>query len=366
MLRAVNQNYLNNITSLFWRRAFPQREIVRRAAADIVGPPEKFFGRNYGKIAIVSLMAGAGTRWQESVKAAAAAGSADAKAIDLEKPRCLAPVEDVLHPERKVPVGAYTFRATKGLGYPVVIWGSHPDEVKQMVKDEGINDAVFGQQKIYPGQKKPLGHGDAARQALEQCLFKPGTEFVAAFFGGEVNSRETIVTTIMVLAALQELTEGRPLSVLPTTFLPKARYLVETDCDGFPTAFVQPKLMDLAKFPEGQSNVGVRTYTMEAFSGGIKFFSSPEMFDPAKGYTIPGNKASEFALDNIDIKIVKASRVPGSRGLFRSLCIARPEEVVPPSGMWDLSDDEATAAVKKFQYIPYFLACQRIVQGLGR
>ncbi len=349
--------HLNHVTSTRWEACrsrwenSPRGQVTNRHINSIRGDAlnvlgyktvQEFLNDNTGRIATVTFLAGAGTRWKGSVEAAQKRG--EAKLFDPEKPRCLAPVEDLDRPGRTVPIGHYNLAAVGGIGTHFIVYSSHPDEIRSVAENAGLVGAKFFEQTKPENLELPLGHGDAMRQLLPEL--KDSFHFIITNFGGDPNSRETIITSLLVLAAMQEAEEEfRPCGIMPTAYFADPPFPIEIDSSGLPKHFMHKKLMEGASssIDKGlpiQTNVGIRVYTREGLDASVFHFWN--FFHKKIGYKIEGNSTNEFGLDNIDKFMAKLKR-------FRLLCIARPEEII--------------GRVKKFEDIEGFLASMRVVLG---
>lgn len=344
-VRSSSVTFLNAGTS-YYAREISQRSTTnfQRCSREVLGiiNDADLRSRVFSRTATVTLLAGAGTRWVDSLS-----GRELPQGYSSDMPRCAYPVEDVTDPGKTIPVGAYNLRAVSGLGKHFIVWGSHKGSIENIVLQAGIEDAVFVEQSK-KGFLKPLGHGDAMAQVMPHL--GPEIDFVIANFGGDANSRETILTSLLVLAAMQEAEEKlMPWGILPTTMVQGAKYPIGLNGDGFPVSFGHQKLKGAAHSSgEMPTNVGVRLYSRRPLADAIDHFNLPEFFVPGSGYIIPGNTANEFALDNVDA-YMSVNENGVSRQRFRILNVAGVEE---------------TTAVKGLDNVDAFLAAQKIILGI--
>jgi len=185
-------------------------------------------------------------------------------------------------------------------------------------RDFFTQDAPFG---------KPLGHGDAAWQC--RGLFR-AADYVIANFGGDANSRRTILSSLLALDALRASGEEVDL-MMPAAPLDSPAYPIGLDEEGLPRSFGHAKLLGKAQAQgPGFTNVGVRVYSAPALLEKLESFRS-RFWVEGSGYAIPGNdpEGREFALDNVDAEMA-------SEGRARILAIARPEELTPAKSVDDI------------------------------
>ncbi len=329
---------LNAYTSMRWHEAAQKLPTIRKEALAVLGCHDENAFLHYcqNRVATVVFLAGAGSRWVESVRLSQRTD------IDPEKPRCLAPIADIDNPEKQIPIGTYNLRAIQGIGQTHIVWRTHLSEISDMADNSGIINPNFSEQIVPPGFSSPMGHGDALRQIFPK--FGDQIKFVVTVFGGDVTSRETILSSLMVMAAMQKLGRKQlPWGILPTTLIDNPVYFIEVDDKGLPTRFGHNKLLAGAgQVDRAQCNVGLRLYLKDAIAPIIQEYAGT--FDAEKGYQIAGNQGNEFALDNIDTRLAAEHRL-------RGLCIARPEEITP---------------VKNVLGLDAFLAAQRSLRLAGR
>jgi hypothetical protein len=289
----------------------------------------------------LTLLAGSGSRW---IKSLAAAQSRDGQAgFDPAKPRGLYPVRNYLPGGGRIPIAAYALAAVRGLGrHLIVVRGWEAEIDAEILALLGISpgDRDFFTQAAPFG--KPLGHGDAAWQCRELLR---GADYVVANFGGDANSRRTILSSLLALDALRA--SGKDVDfLLPAAPLESPAYPIGLDAEGLPRSFGHAKLQgrrDLAVDREpsvsrepaasrgpGYTNVGIRVYSAPALVERLERFRS-DYWVEGSGYAIPGNdpEGHEFALDNVDARLA-------AEGRARMLAIARPEELTPAKSVDDI------------------------------
>jgi len=325
---ARSMMYLNETTSTKWMSRRGQIHSIRENALRVLdyAEPQKFLDDNKQNIATITFLAGAGSRWVKSVLSAKKRG--EALDVDPDKPRCLAPVEDVINPGKKVPIGTYNLAALKGIGRHFVVYRTHLQEIKSMAHDAGLDDVTYFEQTVPGGASSPLGHGDALRQLLP--ALPDSLQFVITNFGGDPNSKETMITSLLVLAAMQRAKENlKPYGLMPTAYFANPTYPITVRKDGLPIDFAHRKLKaspPAADNKPAQTNVGIRLYMRGALKDVI--FHYEKYYDPQSGYKLDGNVGNEFGLDNIDAYLSKPGR-------FRLLCVARPEEIKGSAKTWE-------------------------------
>jgi hypothetical protein len=299
----------------------------------------------------LTLLAGAGTRWVKSLKAAKeklAGGQLDeygrlVAEFPLDAPRGLFPVRNFIAAEpARIPLAAYALDAFAGLGrHLIVIHGWEAEIRSRIVEPLGIDSGSvdFFTQREGPFGKV-LGHGDAARQSMEQWR---RSTYVVVNFGGDANSPLTAMTSLLALVELERLGEKVGL-LLPVANIPNPAYPVILDEAGLPRAFGHDKLSGAAggSVSSGTAglaytNVGIRVYRTEALLASIEEITR-SWWSADAGYSIPGNdpEAHEFALDNVDALLA-------SRGAARILAIANPEELTPAKSFDEIGRFEDAA-----------------------
>jgi hypothetical protein len=302
----------------------------------------------------LTLLAGSGSRWLKSLAAAEARG--EGIGFDPARPRGLYPVRDFLtlrsaplgpqgnddaalggglrgqaSPEGRIPIASYAVSALRGLGRHLLVvrgWEAEIDEEILAPLGIGPGERDFFTQGAPFG--KPLGHGDAAWQCRELLR---GADYVVANFGGDANSRRTIVSSLLALDALRS--SGLDVDfLLPAAPLDSPAYPIGLDSGGLPRSFGHAKLQggrgQASMGGRGYTNVGVRVYSAPALVERLESFRSRYWVEGV-GYEIPGNdpEGREFALDNVDAQLA-------AEGRARILAIARPEELTPAKSVDDI------------------------------
>jgi hypothetical protein len=279
----------------------------------------------------LTLLAGSGSRW---VKSLAAAAKGEGPSFDPERPRGLYPVRDLLRGSGRIPIAAYALAAVDGLGRHLLVvrgWEAEIDaEILAPLGLGGGDRDYFTQAAPYG---KPLGHGDAAWQS--RALWRDA-EYVVTNFGGDANSRRTILSSLLALDALRAAGNGVDL-MMPAASLDDPAYPIGLDEAGLPRSFGHAKLQGSREGAAGRAaggalwtNVGVRAYAREALLEKADSFRSRYWVE-GTGYAIPGNdpEGHEFALDNVDAELA-------AEGRARILAIARPEELTPAKCVGDI------------------------------
>ncbi|MDP3179166.1 MAG: hypothetical protein Q8M76_14760 [Spirochaetaceae bacterium] len=314
----------------------PRTAVLRTAEPRSFGSVEEYARFLAGRTVCLTLLAGAGSRWVASLAAARERG--DGRPFDPTRPRGLYPVRDFLTTREgggAVPIAAYAIAATRDLGRRVIVVRGWEREIEAEIL-EPIDQAAAGHvgERTFFEQEapfgKPLGHGDAAWQCRSLWA---GAEYVVANFGGDANSRRTILSSLLALDALCACGQEADL-LIPAARVPDPAYPIRLDEAGLPRDFGHAKLRGHAGASAGASfgytNVGVRVYRASALLGWVTHFRSRHWV-PGEGYSIPGNDAAgkEFALDNVDAMIAADGRA-------RILAIARPEELTPAKSVDDI------------------------------
>lgn len=303
----------------------------------------------------LTLLAGSGSRWVRSLEAARRGdcppGLERARDFDPSLPRGLFPVSDRLGlgavpglPPGTIPVAAYALAAVRGLPrHLVVVRGAEAEIEARILAPLGMAPPAsrFRSQEAPYG--KPLGHGDAAWQCRDLLA---GSEWVIANFGGDANSRLTVESSLLALAALAP--SGVDL-VIPAAPVPSPAYPIQLDAEGLPRGFGHAKLQGAAASGSaggglagagslGYTNVGLRAYRVSALLEALDDFRRRYWVE-GKGYAIPGNdpEGREFALDNVDALFA-------AQGRARVLAIADPDELTPAKALEDVPAFEAAAA----------------------
>lgn len=253
--------------------------------------------------AVVYIFGGSGTRWLDSIAEKPNCG------IDPEKPRSLAPVEN-LFPRgtveaEKVPIGIYNFYAGMGLGKHIMIYNAHDQEILETILNPLNANAEFFQQQPCDRIGKMAGHGDALRQAKE--LWKD-SKYLVILQCNDVYSRNNAILSLFALYMLDQ--EGSDVAhLLPMQFVDKPNYPPKLNENNIPVGTYQEKLTG-EKPPKGPglSNVGERLYRTKDF---LEVMGRIEKILAKEGNYCtlnPANKNDEFALDNVDMILMEELR----------------------------------------------------------
>jgi hypothetical protein len=343
-------------------RGYAEAPASRGALADIALAERRAQGAGYAsagdyaaglarRSVCLTLLAGSGSRWVKSLAPAAGREpglAASAASFDPSRPRGLFPVRDFLNHRAsearaaaprdgsgRIPIAAYALAAVHGLGRHLLVVRGWEEEIDaEILKPLGIGEGErdFFTQSAPFG--KPLGHGDAAWQCRELLR---GADYVVTNFGGDANSRRTILSSLLALDALRA--GGREIDLLiPATRLASPAYPIRLDEEGLPRGFGHAKLQGAgAAFGggAGYTNVGVRVYSAPALLRELEDFRDRYWVE-GQGYAIPGNdpEGHEFALDNVDARLA-------GEGRARILAAARPEELTPAKCVDDIPGFEA-------------------------
>jgi hypothetical protein len=295
---------------------------------------DAYAARLAGRCVCLTLLAGSGSRWVKSLAAAAARGdSAEAKpsSFDPAKPRGLFPVRDFLLGGERLPIAAYALAAVDGLGRHLLVVRGWENEIEaEILRPLGIGraDRDFFTQEAAFG--KPLGHGDAVWQC--RSLWK-GADYVITNFGGDANSRLSILSSLLALDALRATGAGAEL-LIPAAHQESPAYPIRLDEAGLPRGFGHAKLQgtSVAAGPaaSGYTNVGVRIYSASALLERVESFRR-RFWIEGQGYAIPGNdpEGHEFALDNVDAELA-------AEGRARILALGQTEELTPAKSVEDI------------------------------
>ncbi|MCX7023410.1 MAG: hypothetical protein NT080_02180 [Spirochaetes bacterium] len=340
------ESMLARLTGANHAKAFAGRDAVLAAACTEnsrgIRTREEYRAWLRERTVIVTMLAGAGTRWVRSLKEAVARG--EDTGFDPRKPRGLFPVRNLLgRGPNRIPIAAYSLDAGMELGDRLVIVRGYEEEIRSSVLDPLGYDpgsVRFATQEVVNG--KPLGHGDAARQTENRWS---AYEYVVVNFGGDASNPRTMFDTLAVFDAL--VSSGEPVAMMmPAALFDAPAYPIELDTRGRPTAFGHAKLHGggAASGP-GYANVGVRMYRAAALLAVVERIASA-WYEPGVGYSIPENDPAgrEFALDNVDAELAAS-------GLARILPIALPEELTPVKSLEDLP--RFGAAIEKVRADPH-------------
>lgn len=299
------------------------------------------------RVACVTLLAGSGSRWTESIREARAAGLD--VGFDEARPRGLFPVRNLMGegPER-LPIASYALRAVRGLGYNVIVTRGFEAEIESSIlRPLGYRSGeyAFREQAVRDG--KPRGHGDAAFQCMDLWADK---EYVIFNFGGDASNPLTAALGLAFMAAL-DAGGAAPGLLLPVARKPSPAYPIRVDGEGRPLSFGHAKLKaaaDGSRSGEGERPAGLEADDGMAYTNvGVRIYRAAELAEAIvelrrrywtaeRGYALPGNDPSggEFALDNVDEHLAE-------RGRARLLYVARPEELSPVKSLADVPRFEA-------------------------
>lgn len=288
------------------------------------------------RVACVTLLAGSGSRWVESIREARAAG-VDV-GFDESKPRGLFPVRNFIGewPER-LPIASYALRAVRGLGRGVIVTRGFEAEIESSIlRPLGYRSGAYAFREQAVREGKPRGHGDAAFQCMDLWSDK---EFVIFNFGGDASNPLTAALGLAFMAALDAGGEA-PGLLLPVARKPSPAYPIRVDGEGRPLSFGHAKLKassaaDGTDDGMAYTNVGVRVYRAAELAEAITELRRRH-WTAERGYALPGNDPAggEFALDNVDEYLAE-------RGRARLLYVARPEELSPVKSLADIPRFEA-------------------------
>jgi len=312
--------------------------------------------QNGNDTAGVTLLAGAGTRWVASLKAAGMES-----AFPADAPRGLYPVENFfggsLH---KIPLAAYSVDAVRNLGKQVIVIRGWQAEIEEKVLTPlGIDSRKVTFVTQLPGPNgKVAGHGDAIWQAQEAWMH---SRFVVTNFGGDANSPITVRAGLAMVQMLDE--AGIEIGLLlPVALQKNPAYPVKLDESGLPVSFGHNKLggssaSAVTAVPRHEdayayTNIGIRIYRTDWLLRAISEIRS-NFWSPDTGYEIPGNDPAghEFALDNVDAWLA-------SKGAARIAAIANPEELTPAKSFSDIGTFEAAVREVRKEW-DMFLSLQK-------
>lgn len=294
------------------------------------------------RVACVTLLAGSGSRWVESIREARAAGVP--VEFDEAKPRGLFPVRNFMGegPER-LPIASYALRAVRGLGRSVIVTRGFEAEIESSIlKPLGYPSGSYAFREQAVREGKPRGHGDAAFQCMDLWAEK---EYVIFNFGGDASNPLTAALGLAFMAA-SDAGPAAPGLLLPVARKPSPAYPIRVDADGRPLSFGHAKLKaasDEVRSSDGEglddgmayTNVGVRIYRAAELAEAIAELRR-RYWTAERGYALPGNDPAggEFALDNVDEYLAE-------KGRARLLYVARPEELSPVKSLADVPRFEA-------------------------
>ena len=315
-------------------------EIIERKLLELAGFEDmrSFLDTVRQETVTVTFIAGAGTRWIESFKKPENEELIRRYGIKKDEPRAMARVPNLLDPNGdNIPMAAYNLLAVRNLGTKqVIIYGGKTDEeaeknrrlIEELTQKMGINNVVFIRQKIHPGREKPLGHGDALLQVLDDPQGKKAFEnakYVITNFGCDANSYQTTVLSLLAMYVFDKY--GINLSgLMPTSTSESPEYPIYIDHNGLPLGTVHKK--DNLPPPEDgesslQSNVGIRIFRLRALLNVLDRYR--EIYEKIKqgkdGVDYPNG---ELKIDHFERDMMSHF---ASYGVFLTFPISIPEEI---------------------------------------
>lgn len=341
-MEAPSAEVLMNLTGPDFSRGREQRDRLIKACLEILGKDrQETLRRLAARTAVVTLLAGSGSRWVRSIEAfreewpAGLEESLQKAAVSfhLEQPRGLFPVPNHMAavPGEMIPIAGYSLAAVKGLGKHLIMTSGFDEEIEgAILQPLGYDEEMysFRRQELFQG--KPLGHGAAALQCQD---FWAARDYVIFNFGGDANNRETLETALLVMAALDRLDlSGGPDLLLPAARVTNPDYTIEVDDQGLPRSFKHAKLTGseeqkgYAAARQGFSNVGLRIYRSKGLAEKLNQLHN-DHYSGETGYSLPENQSNELALDNVDGRLAEEGRA-------RLLAVADPREITPAKTLW--------------------------------
>jgi len=320
----------------------------------------------------LTLLAGAGTRWNRTLKAAKTGAEAWVSSLDKETmeaarsfalncPRGLFPVRDYIRKGGgRIPLAAYALDALKRVGNSCVVIRGWEDEIRrQILIPLGMDSSsvVFRSQSLGP-LGKPLGHGDAVYQAMDVWR---KYKYLIVNFAGDANSPLTVLLGLRCMDTLG--LKGLKLGLLlPAAPVKNPAYPIILDNEGIPRQLGHDKLKNPAAGPgvfaaghpapaaqpvrpvTGYTNVGLRVYRTEVLIEAMNEIRSL-YWTEGYGYAIPGNDPGEreFALDNVE-------ELLSQRGLARIFAVARPEELTPAKSFDEINNFERAVCMVRAEW----------------
>lgn len=332
-----------------WQDAREDRLLLKKRLMSLLNvESEEEFIRSVGpETAVFTFLAGSNTRWiasfsdPEGLKVAKEYKLTD---YDKNRPRGLVKVKNLLPDsivsEDKIPLAFYNLWAVKGLGKQIVVYSSHWEEIlKEVIEPLGLKGVVSRKQQIHDGKSSPLGHGDALVQ-IKDIFDKEKYKYLVTNFNGDVNSRETIVLSLMSLVAMDKLGEDVGL-IISSAYMKEPKYPITLDEKGLPVGFGHAKLIGAHSVGTGPgpSNVGIRVYRVKDLLPILESFEN--QFQQKGTYSDwLGHERDECAQDDIDLVLASKKKV-------RHLCVAMEEEIL--------------SSVKRLNDIPGFLEMMKKV-----
>jgi len=284
----------------------------------------------------VTTLAGSGSRFLKSLEQRKAL--AGVSQFDPSWPRGLFPIDNLL-PEisaPKVPNALYSFSALKGLAanHIVVVRGFEQEIDRLVLSPLKLSaQSTFVTQQVYPGQNGPSGHGDAVYQAIS-AWNKPLIQYVVVTFAGDANSFRTLLISLLVFDTLKAL--QIPIdAVFPVTLKDQATYPIERNKNGFLQALHHNKLRVCESLQSGQAdecNIGIWPFCKTVLANTLTGLHE-SYFNSKDGYSIPGNKTNELAIDN-----ALQSMLGARSETVRALCVGSPEQITPLKDLHQFED----------------------------
>ena len=279
-------------------------------------------------------------------------------------PRGLFPVDNLFGtgPE-KISIADFGIDALQRLsvGRFLITDGQNNNAIAEALEPIGVTNPRFVTQDWSSVTGKPLGHGDAMAQLFEKAHPENEYEYAIVNFAGNSNSESTALAGLMLLDVLACIGEDI-FEVLPITFKPESPYPIvftEGKNRGRVVTAFHPKLMGVdtksQEFVElignAATNIGIRIVRLSQYRTAVA--SCVETFNATTGqYNIPlGNNANSY-------KFVHPEK--GDRGEFAMdhLEIRHPENLATIC----IGDPSQIAEVKEIANVPGFLDDEEVVQ----
>lgn len=303
------------------------------------------------KTTVITFIAGAGTRLEESYDILNNLSLITKYKIKRDEPRGLIQVDNLdlgsIPGGNLVPNAAYNLLAVKDLGSQIVVYGGKDDQeadknrllIKEKLTDRMGVDAHFIRQQVYPGQKKPIGHGDA----LFQILFDPvgkkllKKKFVITNFGSDANSYQTTVLSLLSMYVFDKFDFDID-GLMPTSISDNPEYPVYVDKKGLPVGTFHKKDGLLAPEdaePSLQSNVGIRIFKSSTLKRVMRRYE--DIYRKISN----GNNRVRYPNDEFKIDHIERDMMSNRGFYFLTLPISISQEVAH--------------TIKAIEIIPYFL-----------
>lgn len=331
-----------NIVESDWAVARDNKDILERTLLELAGYPsmEAFLSAVKYKTAVVTFLAGAGTRWVASWDDPKNKSLVTTYGISRDLPRALTHVPNFIPGVvgDTIPIGMYNVNAVKHIGMNIIVHNGHEEAIdREIVKPLGA-EAVYRRQIPDAVTDKPLGHGDAMMQVLD--YFK-NREYVVTNFGSDPNNPKSIELSLLLMYVMDRYRKNIA-AVIPSAAMPSPKYPILLGTNGIPMGISQEKLRpgDGGHKEPGVSNVGVRVYRTKDLINVLREFK--DHYEQSGSYAGVNNGNNELALDNIDERLMRDGRV-------RQLAIADPKEILHPA--------------KSIDAIPAFIDDMRDVLG---